>query len=827
MSKQRLRFGFFSIDIHQRYLSEMLSGIISYSNEKNIDIVIFNTDTDFSSYKYDKQDELVYNTASNFELDGVLYLGWLNNQKKLQLSLNHENKLPIVNLLNKSDEFVSVYQDDEHNMTSLMDHLIKFHNCKKILFIEPIFPDTRIDIYKEKMVEHNLFNENLVVLRSDLITENTLNPIEIANKLENIVFYEKNLEIDAIISAHSDETIKICDMLKKLGKKIPDEISVVTMEESESCKYYQPSISTIYYPFYEIGYTGCKTLYELLNGESVNKENIIQGKFFYRNSCNCTPNNFRISSEIDKFKDNSIFEIDNFSKRSLFQKLNLDLIILPIEELYNTFEKSLELSNIDIFLHWIDDFINNKLYSFEQYELIQEDILLFRKYIMPYLVNDIKLNTLANDIWVEFKILINNIKEKELESKISKQNSISLGLSKEIGIDLITCFNLHKIKEILDSKIKKLNIQNCFIYRLVELENNTFFPILFYRSDNKLRAPVNIVQNSYYDLDDFFSGEKRHTYLFNILNVRNNLVGCAFFEYSELYDYFYSNLAVELSSAIRGATVLEELKFANDEIRAQISIITETQHQLIQSEKMALLGNLVAGVAHEINTPIGVALTATSHILKSTNEMYGNLSQNKITKSSFIQYINDSLDTIKLMNLNLEKASNLIKGFKRLSSDMSSEEKRLFNLKGCFDDVMISLGLNIRKYKHNVEIDCPNDIVIFSYPGMISQILTNFIMNSIIHAYDDGVIGNLNITATKEKNHITLIYSDDGKGISKENLARIYEPFFTTNKHGGGTGLGLNIIYNIVNQSLNGTIKCSSQIGIGTTFVVEFNIDEN
>jgi len=268
-------------------------------------------------------------------------------------------------------------------------------------------------------------------------------------------------------------------------------------------------------------------------------------------------------------------------------------------------------------------------------------------------------------------------------------------------------------------------------------------------------------------------------------------------------------------------TILE-LEKTNGELELSLTNLKKTQNQLIESEKMASLGGLVAGVAHEINTPIGIGITGSTHFLEMTNKLKKLYNDDEMGEDDFEDYLNSSVDLAKLININLSKATELIKSFKQIAVDQTSEEKRTFNLKQYLNEVLLSIGNVLKKTNLSVDIVCKPNIEIYFYPGLLSQIISNLIMNSIIHAYDKESTGKIILNAKVEEDNLTILYSDDGNGISSENLPKIFNPFFTTNRENGGSGLGLNIIYNIVTKQLNGTIKCKSNKSVGTEFLMIF-----
>ncbi|RKP46734.1 sensor histidine kinase [Cohnella endophytica] len=248
------------------------------------------------------------------------------------------------------------------------------------------------------------------------------------------------------------------------------------------------------------------------------------------------------------------------------------------------------------------------------------------------------------------------------------------------------------------------------------------------------------------------------------------------------------------------------------------------QKQLVESEKMVALGNLVAGVSHEINTPIGIGVTASSYLDEKSRAFQNLFQESKMKRSDLEDYLKTVRETTGMIQTNLYRASELIRSFKQVAVDRSVETKRKFLVKEYIQEVLISLQPNLKKTKLRVVQLGREGVEVYSDPGAISQIVTNLIMNSIIHAYDADTEGTITINTSSYKNEATIHYSDDGKGMPREVLTQIFNPFFTTNRSGGGTGLGMHIVYNLVTQSLGGTIRCESTPGAGTDFIIQIPI---
>jgi len=270
----------------------------------------------------------------------------------------------------------------------------------------------------------------------------------------------------------------------------------------------------------------------------------------------------------------------------------------------------------------------------------------------------------------------------------------------------------------------------------------------------------------------------------------------------------------------------EELEQSNDELEATLENLKRTQDQLVESKKMESLGTLVGGVAHEINTPIGIGITGITHFIQITKEITANYEADNMSADEFEKYLKLGNSLAEMVNKNLDRTARLVKSFKQIAVDQISEKKRDFDLIEYLNSVIHSLHSEIKDKKFNINIKSSPVVALNSYPGAFSQIFANLILNSFHHAFHKDGDENILIEISKNKDELKIVYSDDGKGISKENLTEIFEPFFTTDREHGRVGLGLNVVYNILTNTLKGTIKCESSEGEGVSFIIRIPLYE-
>lgn len=268
----------------------------------------------------------------------------------------------------------------------------------------------------------------------------------------------------------------------------------------------------------------------------------------------------------------------------------------------------------------------------------------------------------------------------------------------------------------------------------------------------------------------------------------------------------------------------QELNKKADTLENSLTQLKDAQRDLIESEKMASLGGLVAGVAHEINTPVGISVTAITHMKSKIREISSKFDDQTLTAEEFASFRKSANDGADIIESNLNKAADLIKSFKLVAVDQSSDERRIFDVKEYTDEVIRSLRPKTKAINPTLTLNIEDGEKINHCPGSFSQALTVMIVNSVIHGLDGVKDPAISISShiDKDRDEVTLIYSDNGKGVKEEDLSKIFDPFYTTKRGEGGSGLGTHIMYNIINQVFKGSITAKSNPGNGLTYTIKF-----
>lgn len=296
------------------------------------------------------------------------------------------------------------------------------------------------------------------------------------------------------------------------------------------------------------------------------------------------------------------------------------------------------------------------------------------------------------------------------------------------------------------------------------------------------------------------------------------LVGFILVSFLVIFFFYFINLRLSRQISIR----TKELEKEIDERKLIEKNLRETQSVLIESEKMASLGNLVAGIAHEVNTPLGIGITAITHLKDKLHDLLHYFKSDQMKRSDLEEFLQISEKSVSIIFDNLSRASQLIKSFKEISVDQSGGDVREINLYDYLQQLLISLEPNFKSRLIQVDfLSIAKTIQLKLEPGALAQLLTNLIMNSLVHAFERQQKGLIKITAKTKGKNLLLRYQDNGKGIAAENLHKIFEPFFTTKRLRGGSGLGLHIVYNLVTRKFHGKIQVESELQKGVEFLIE------
>ncbi|ODJ88288.1 sensor protein ZraS [Candidatus Thiodiazotropha endolucinida] len=268
-----------------------------------------------------------------------------------------------------------------------------------------------------------------------------------------------------------------------------------------------------------------------------------------------------------------------------------------------------------------------------------------------------------------------------------------------------------------------------------------------------------------------------------------------------------------------------ELKQSKQLIEKDLDMLKAMQQQLVEKEKLAALGSLVAGVAHEVNTPIGVAMTSISACSEEIRQLKKSYQAEELTESEMDAFFETVDESMRLAKTGLDQAARLISSFKMISVDQNIDDIRLIDVCDYLRDIIRTFQNQLKKTKIQVELDCPQHMMVKTYLGSLSQIMNNLLSNVINHAYEPEQSGIVHIQIEQKENRLNLLFEDYGKGMDESLKESVFQPFITTARNRGGSGLGLNIVYNLVVQRFSGEIEVQSKPGEGSRFIISLVVE--
>lgn len=374
-----------------------------------------------------------------------------------------------------------------------------------------------------------------------------------------------------------------------------------------------------------------------------------------------------------------------------------------------------------------------------------------------------------------------------------------------------------------------LSLANYNIIVAVFIASIAFFTSLILR--RRILSPINTfikdIKNLTYNKD--FNTQISSPQLTEMVPLANSVNAMLTRIYKQINKYAEAEKEItELNQNLEEKVVMrtQALRDSNQGLLNALEQVHQYQSQVIQSEKMASLGQMVAGVAHEVNTPIGLGVTASTMMSDRIDDMKVELKAQTLSAKKLEKFLDESKENTQIIYRNLSRAADLISSFKQVAVDQTADTVRNVKFKAFLHEIVMSLHPTLKQSKHEVVINCDPALEASTKPGPINQIIINLIMNSIIHGFENIDKGVIEISVAIKRNKCQIILSDNGKGIEEKIKQKIFDPFVTTKRGEGGSGLGMHLVYNLVTQALAGSIEVDSELGKGAHFTISFPVNK-
>ncbi|MCL6589013.1 MAG: substrate-binding domain-containing protein [Firmicutes bacterium] len=850
-ASNRLTLGFITYHEDNDNHNQMMAGIFKAAQKHDADIIRFSSlGRDLSLKRYSHELNTLFAVIKGQNLDGLLFLGWsqiiAGNPEEY---VKYFDPIPLFSLGHYYDNIPNIFMDGMIPFKELLLHLINVHHCRRIAYVAPVhFGDSRVPTYIEVMQEFGIYDPLLLVSAPELrASEDTL--ARRGKKAVSILLDERQITFDAIASSYNDETVCILEELKKRGFQVPDDVKIIGYEDDDSAKYATPPITTIYYPFWELGYHGCERFIELLTAGDgqIPFSTSIPGRIILRRSCGCISNSVNmvvnsagITLKEDENPGASGLTTGNQHKiheqmRKFFPNPGFDL-----NHLLSSFFLDFQTKSNTHFLRALEEQTVVYLQKHLDASGIEDLVSNLRRLVLPYLA-DLKPDLIrAEDLFHQGRIIIAE-KATNLLGYHGVKNQYRNQTLYTITQEMMTTFNIQKLMDVLELSLPRFNIPSCYLFLFNEgKEFHDSTPIFQYINNRRIEIK-NGASFSFKDLIQNFPRNRRYSWLVYLLSVNNEYLGVILFEPGLLDEQIYFTLSVLISTALKGAILIEKLENTNLELK-------NTQQELVDKAHQAGMADIATGTLHNIGNVLN-SINTSIHLMKDiimkfpvddyrqANELLRNniddlenfIIHNPKGKKLMQYYLKLETPFLEIQNQLFSHLNRLVDRINLVNEIIMAQQNYAgfrpiieeTNLSEIVEDALKMEQASFEK--HNIKIIKNFEKVpkILIQRAKLLHILVN-LFNNAKDAMQDTQRNErkLIITIDSDDRNVYLRVMDTGHGIPPELVKSIFAYGFTTKQD--GHGFGLHSCANYMAE-MGGKIWAESPgSGGGATFILQF-----
>jgi signal transduction histidine kinase/DNA-binding LacI/PurR family transcriptional regulator len=779
--------GFFLGSTEDTFENLLVQGAWEAAKDAGARLVLVNAGVIQHAPRQESLRNILYTLADRTSLDALILPASVCHQlglEELTIFCARFAPVPVVSLLYEIPGTHGVISGNRGGMEALMDHLLDVHGLTKLAFIGG--PEDQ----QEAVVRRQVYEESLrargIGLRADWMAVGDFSRPS-GHRAVDTLLADGALPFEGIVAASDEMALGAIDALRLRGYQVPRDLVVTGFDDIEVARFVEPSLTTVRQSAQRQAREAVRVALKLLRGQDAPLVSDIPVEFVVRSSCGCeawSPHRAGLR------EPSRILEEGAFWRSRLADAFELALVSGNEPLFFAELELLLEegpTGALDTFwqtaLSQVREEVVARFWSAEQARRGEDLIHTARRVVSE---NSLRREALARILAI-----------------------VQSGKVIACGEALVTSYDLGTIRNILGSTLPAMGFTGVWmsLFEDQTQPQGRAVPVVALDFGG---VPGGMDRPKPFPAPEFVPGglralDRRHRLLVvEALHSRQEHLGLIVFSAGIEAVRVTGSLRNQISGSLQGIQLLEERQRA--------------EHQLLQTEKLAALGNLVAGVAHEINTPLGVAVGAATYLRSLSLDFQRVYEGGQVRKSDLETYITGALDATDLVVSNLNRAADLVTHFKQVATDQASENRRTFAFREYLEETLVSLRPQWKKRPIVIDVRGPANLAFDSYPGAVAQVVTNLLMNALVHAFDQGSPGTVVLDLEDRGDWLLFRFADDGKGIDPEHLPRIFEPFFTTKRGQGGTGLGLQIVHNLVTQVLGGTIACASTPGQGTTF---------
>ncbi|MFN8418167.1 MAG: substrate-binding domain-containing protein [Anaerolineae bacterium] len=842
-----INIGIFTSGLEQ-YQASILHGAVAAAQAQNVNLIVYSGGEVDSPVQDNVYNNVIYDLAVGAKLDGLILfsgtlMGFVDHQRQAEFCARYP--VPKVSIGINLPSAYNVLIDNASAMRTAIQHLIDVHGYQRIAFIQG--PEgneeaqARYEAYLDTLQACGIPFDPQLVVAGQFQAEDGAEAVR-------VLLNKRRVLVDAIVAANDNMAIGALQALQNYAELMVETIAVVGFDDITDAAAVIPSLTTLRQPLFEQGKCGVELVLALINGESAPNPLILQPELVIRRSCGCFNNAAVIvDPELDISDETAISKLLSESRDSNVANM---LTIMPstryfqwLEKLYDAFIADLfypsSLTSSGWFIPALDSITRELLLEQLPISNWHEILTAMRSQIAPQLGKNIGLRTRAETLWQQGRSIIADAVQHAERNQQLRAKTEAQALS-ELGEALLTIANIRDMGGIVARALPVLGVRSLYIVAYADEARQWASLIFSYQQggDQNLPRPEpnRYLANELLPVTALLR-DHRSTLLVEALHFNKQQFGYLVLEIEKAHAFIYDVLRKQISSAWRTSRLLHQLEEKHTQLQEAMDGLKTTQTMLIHSERMSALGQLVAGVAHEINNPIAF-VNSNVHSLGQTFEdviaAYDSLERyarssaatdetaTKLTQlrqqADLDFLVDDTKDLIQQSLHGLSRVKKIVTEL-RTFSRLDEADFKPTNLRENIESTLLVASGELRN-RITVELNIDPALTLVCAPAELNQVIMNIVVNAAQAIKGSGTI---TISAHEEtaENCVVLEISDSGAGIPENVIGRIFDPFFTTKPAGVGTGLGLAITHKIVVDHHKGAINVESELGVGTKFTIK------
>jgi DNA-binding LacI/PurR family transcriptional regulator/signal transduction histidine kinase len=751
-------------------------------------------------------------------------------RKAVERFCDARRPLPMVSMAMGLSGIPTIRVDNKKGVRDSVSHLVTVHGRRRIGFIHG--PEQSADGEERFLAYREALAENGIEFDPAWAAPH-LN-VDQGEEAIRVLIDERKQVVDALVAVDDSLALGAMNALLERGISVPQDVAVVGFDDIAEANDIIPPLTTVTQKLSEQGRTAAELLLDMIDEKPAPAQLLLDTELVVRGSCGCLP---RVVLEARAGNDHAGHAVEERALSRVRSEIEQKMTALlsddsgvPSAKLLDAFQTDLAGGSSRSFLSALDLALSRAARSGGDLSRWEQAISVMRRISLPTLVHDESLRSIAEDLWQEARVLIGDTAQRAqaFQRVATLQRASSLGA---ISQSLITTRDIQELIDVLSEGLPRLEVKSCYVSLYESRESRAWSTLVLGVDENgKVGAHMGARFPTHQLVPEgVFPADRAHRIVVMPLSFKNEQLGVIILEVHPGSGGAYDELRKQFGAAVKrleGERELDRLHHLQreraEELERAYQAVRENQQKLLISEKMASLGRLTAGMAHEMNTPLAAVRAALGELSKLASEYSHSIEDPEVNKDDHREIVKEMEASIQLADGAAERVAGFVRGIKSETRNLSSVESRIFNAVPVVQDTLLLLNHAARKGNCAVTFQHERDIMeLYGAPGRLSQVITNLVTNAIDATAEKGG-GPIVLRLSPWTRGLELRVSDKGMGIPPENVKKIFDPMFTSKPFGVGTGLGLTIVHDIVTGDFNGTIEVESEPGVGTTFVLCF-----